>query len=139
MHKAVAQRYGLFAEFRIIPSYAMLTLLTAMFPLFKIFAPGAVMIAGEASPESYGKTAAAGPAYNVTIGAIMFTLVFLLPDSADFLVVGIFVNGWLALFNLFPIPPLDGEKVLHWSRAVFSILLAGAIALFAYGTIKVFT
>jgi Zn-dependent protease len=139
MHKAVAQRYGLLAEFRIIPSYAFLTLWAILLlPFFKIYAPGAVMIAGEASPETYGKTAAAGPAYNVTIGAVMFTLVFLFPDSAYFLVFGIFVNGWLALFNLFPIPPLDGEKVLHWSRAVFSILLAGAIALFAYGTIKLF-
>nr|MDO8099042.1 AN1-type zinc finger domain-containing protein [Candidatus Njordarchaeota archaeon] len=132
MHKLVAQRYGLFAEFRIIPSYAMVTLLTIILPVFRIFAPGAVMIVGEARPEAYGKTAAAGPAANVAFGAAMVGLLFIFPDFAVFLLLGVYVSGWLALFNLIPIAPLDGQKILHWNKAAFSILIVASIALFAF-------
>lgn len=132
MHKVVAQKYGLLAEFRIIPSYAMLTILTCVLPVFKIFAPGAVMIAGGAQPQAYGKTAAAGPATNIAIGATMVGLLFLFPDFADFLLLGVYLSGWLALFNMIPIAPLDGQKILHWNKTAFSILLVASIALFAF-------
>jgi Zn-dependent protease len=139
MHKALAQKYGLFAEFRIIPSYALLTLITTIFPVFRIFAPGAVFIAGQTSPERYGKTAAAGPATNVVIGAALLGLFLLFPSLSIYLVIGIFLCGWIALFNLFPVPPLDGEKIIHWSRTVFFVLFVCAFALFAYGTYMLYT
>jgi len=134
MHKAIAQRYSLLAEFRIIPSYAMLTALTIVLPVFKIFAPGAVMIAGEARPEAYGKTAAAGPAINVALGATMVGLLFLFPDFAYFFWLGAYLSGWLAFFNMIPIAPLDGQKILRWNKAAFSVLFVSSIALFAYAS-----
>jgi Zn-dependent protease len=129
-HKAVAQRYGLFAEFRIIPYYAFLTVVTLFLPFFKIFAPGAVMIGGDATPQSYGKTAAAGPSTNVIMGVAMLGLSFIFPDVASFLLVGSWLCGWLAFLNMLPIPPFDGEKVIHWSKAAFVVLLLWSIALF---------
>jgi Zn-dependent protease len=135
MHKVLAQKYGLFAEFRIIPSYALLTLIILFVPgsFIKIFAPGAVMIAGEATLQAYGKTSAAGPATNLVIGGAMLGLGFALPDLASFFWVGTYFCGWIALFNMLPIAPLDGEKVLHWSITGFAALLVGSVLLFIVG------
>ena len=57
----------------------------------------------------------AGPAANILIG-ILFAIIFRLSgEYATFsnLVLAIVqINIWLALFNLVPIPPLDGSKLL---------------------------
>lgn len=51
-HKAMAQRYGMWAEFRLDMFGAALTLLSAVSPL-KIIAPGAVVIAGDTTPDRW--------------------------------------------------------------------------------------
>lgn len=64
--------------------------------------------------------ASAGPASNFGI-AIVFALIlrivpsfFALPDNfLTFMHIIVFMNILLAVFNLFPIPPLDGSKVLY--------------------------
>jgi Zn-dependent protease len=64
--------------------------------------------------------AAAGPAANLLIAlasAILVNAVFVLPDqaktwAANTLVNSIILNISLAVFNLLPIPPLDGSRVL---------------------------
>jgi Zn-dependent protease len=62
-----------------------------------------------------GLTAAAGPASNILI-AILFALAYHISGSQSLLggisVPIIQINLLLALFNLIPIPPLDGSKVL---------------------------
>lgn len=62
-----------------------------------------------------GLTAAAGPLSNILI-AILFALVFHISGTGSLLaylsVPIIQINLFLALFNLIPIPPLDGSKVL---------------------------
>jgi Zn-dependent protease len=130
MHKAVAQKYGLFAEFRIVPSYALLTFMIILFSPFKIYAPGAVMIGGYASPRDYGKTAAAGPATNLVVGGVLFWVASIFPDYAPFFLLGAWFSGWLAFFNMIPVPPFDGEKVLRWNRVAFAVLMVGSLALF---------
>lgn len=128
-HKFVAQRHGLIAEFRIIPYYAFLTVVFLLLP-WKIYMPGAVMIGGNATPKEFGKTAAAGPATNIAIGVTMVAFAFILSDFSLIFFIGANLSGWLALFNLLPVPPLDGEKVLHWSKLVFATLFIGSILLF---------
>lgn len=67
------------------------------------------------------KVAAAGPGSNLFL-AVFFGLILrfgLVPESSpvfDILTLIVFLNIVLALFNLVPIPPLDGSKIL------FSIL-----------------
>ena len=64
------------------------------------------------------KVAAAGPAANILL-AIALALAFhlfrlkTLPAIGNFVLLGILFNLILAVFNLLPIPPLDGSKMVY--------------------------
>jgi len=70
--------------------------------------------------QKYGITlvSLAGPLSNFLVAIIFSLMVRFLPNSnfTQFLSIIIFANLLLAIFNLIPIPPLDGSKIL------FSIL-----------------
>src|SRR3989338_2115520 len=57
----------------------------------------------------------AGPAANIFIG-ILFAIIFRISGSyatfSNLIFAIVQINIWLALFNLVPIPPLDGSKLL---------------------------
>jgi len=59
--------------------------------------------------------ALAGPAANFLLAAAFAVFVRILPDSGfvSILAVIIYANIMLMIFNLVPIPPLDGSKVLY--------------------------
>ncbi len=64
------------------------------------------------------KVAVAGPAANILL-AVVLALAFhlfrlkALPAIGNFVLLGIFLNLILAVFNLLPIPPLDGSKMVY--------------------------
>ncbi len=64
------------------------------------------------------KVAVAGPAANILL-AIVLALAFhlfelkTLPAIGNFVLLGILFNLILAVFNLLPIPPLDGSKMVY--------------------------
>ena len=63
---------------------------------------------------------------------IGLAIVFLILDQirpALIFSLGSLVNAWLATFNLIPLGPLDGTKILAWSKGVWALLLVLAIAL----------
>ncbi len=66
---------------------------------------------------------AAGPAMNVALALLLAALLRLGIDAGlwtsassatEVLAVGIFVNVLLAVFNLVPIPPLDGSRIVQF-------------------------
>jgi len=57
-------------------------------------------------------TALSGPASNLIFAVILGLIVGLIP-TLSFLTILVRINVILALFNLLPIPPLDGSKVWH--------------------------
>jgi Zn-dependent protease len=135
-HKFMAQRLGLWSEFRIFPLGLLLSLILAVGTGFVFAAPGAVMFRGNARNEETGRIAMAGPLVNIVITTLFFGLV---PVTMGVTVGGVnldeifvfvgMINALLAVFNLLPLGPLDGRKVLAWNGIVWSALMVAAVVL----------
>ena len=136
-HKFTARRYGYWAEFRMWPLGLVLALVTSAFG-FIFAAPGATYISGvNITKQENGRISIAGPLTNVAVALVFFPL---LVSSGSFWrdlgSYGVFINIWLALFNMLPIMPLDGAKVFAWSKSRWVLLfvpLAIAFLYFAFG------
>jgi len=128
-HKAAAQRKGLWAEFRLTLTAAILTLLSIISPFFKIISPGAVMVAGFADRESVGKISIAGPTTNIVLSTIFLAVSMLLSQYALIFILSAAFNAWIALFNLIPFGMLDGFKVFLWNRKVWALAFTASLVL----------
>ena len=114
---------------------------------------GVAYVAPPQRPGAQLWSIAAGPLVNVVLAPILFGALWLLgergfgdthPDFMDWLLTVNFINGWLLVFNLLPVYPLDGGQILrsvlwYFLGPVTSLLvatvigLAGGAALVAYG------
>ncbi len=125
-HKFVAQKFGMWAEFR--ASYPMLgfALLFSAFLGVVVAAPGAVMIFGHATRRQSGVIASAGPVTNYVLSLVFMILLLVMPTGLphDVAFFGLVINGWLGLFNLIPFGPFDGRKILTWNKGVYACLVA---------------
>ena len=125
-HKVVAQRYGCWAEFRAWPMGLMLAVLSG-FMGFLFAAPGAVYIQGYLSKEENGKVSAAGPLMNIGVTSVLLPIVLFVPAimfEIRFLLGMIcYLNIFIGGFNMIPIPPLDGSKIIKWNPAIWIGLL----------------
>jgi|YNPNPStandDraft_1061719.scaffolds.fasta_scaffold49799_2 Zn-dependent protease len=133
-HKFMAQRYGLWSEFRMFPLGLMLSLLLAIFTGVVFAAPGAVIFrGGETRLFETGRIAAAGSTANIIIAAVSLLLYFHLffDDITIGTLIGFIclVNGLLATFNLIPLGSLDGKKIIVWNGIVWGILFSSAIVI----------
>jgi Zn-dependent protease len=129
-HKALAIRYGAWAEFRAWWMGLLMALMMALLVGVVFAAPGAVYIAGNITEEQNGKISAMGPLVNLTFAVIFFPLVFLTTGVFTTICFYIYyINAFLGVFNLIPLGPLDGAKVLRWNVAIFIALFGAAIAL----------
>lgn len=136
-HKFMAQKYGMWSEFRMFPMGLVLTLVTSIFG-FLFAAPGAVYIKGYADPQRNGKISMAGPTVNVILAAFGIAAALIIGsgpfyiNDVRFLAVLVCVmfaslNSFLAVFNLIPIGPLDGGKILAWNKVVWVTMFAIAV------------
>ncbi len=126
-HKFVAQRYGFWAEFRYWETGLILGFMMAFTPLL-FLAPGAVYISAYGiSMRQNAYISLAGAATNVTLALIfsIFSPIFS-PDLSSF---AVRINLLLAIFNLLPIPPLDGSKVFAWNPKKWAIIFLSLIIL----------
>jgi len=88
---------------------------------------------GLMSKDVEGKTAFAGPATNLVIAIISLLLFYTLPITniyIAYLLIELFeFNSYVAFFNLIPIPPLDGQKVMKWNVGIWGVALIFALIL----------
>ena len=134
-HKFVAQRYNAWSEFRAYPYGLVIALLFSLVG-FLFAAPGAVYIRGNIDKDSYGKISLAGPAVNFVIAAIaIFVTYFLLTPGTLYYVLFqmlAYFNAFLGLFNMIPVPPLDGSKIVAWNIPIYLAVVVVGVLEFAF-------
>jgi Zn-dependent protease len=130
-HKFAAQRYGAWAEFRIFP-LGLLMAIVFSFLGFVFAAPGAVYINGRLTKKQNGLVSLVGPGFNLGLGAVMMFVGVALPLTDLSLAIYLIgrINIFLALFNLLPIPPLDGYKVFSWNIGIYVAMMGASVVLF---------
>ena len=121
-HKFVAQRYNAWSEFRIFPAGLIMALMFSFFG-FLFAAPGAVYIRGNIDKETNGKISIAGPGVNLVIAAIAIAVTFSMSSGTVIFVIFqmlAWLNAFMGLFNLIPVLPFDGSKILAWNIPVYA-------------------
>ena len=136
-HRVVARLYGAHAVYRAWTTGLFLAVVMAFMTAgrFIFAAPGAVYIYGKnLSKKESGIVALAGPFVNLILaafflflGAGTFVLGYGISSLAEY---GFIINVWLGMFNMLPVPPLDGSKVARWSPTAWAAMLVLFIMLF---------
>lgn len=124
-HKWVAMRYGHLAIYRMWTLGLVLALLVGLATNGRIIfaAPGAVVIlAPYFSRREGGMISLSGPLTNILLAALFLGVSFIDGVVGIIGMQGVFINLWLAFFNMLPLPPLDGSKVFFWNPIIWATL-----------------
>lgn len=121
-HKFTAIKFGGCAEFKLWVQGLLLALVFSLFG-FVFVAPGAVYIyTPKINKTQNGLIALAGPAANLALSFLFLAFALIFPLSIGKIDVWQFaskINIWLGMFNLIPIFPLDGSKIMDWNLLVW--------------------
>ncbi|MCL5412463.1 MAG: site-2 protease family protein [Candidatus Marsarchaeota archaeon] len=146
MHKFVAQHFGAIAGFRTSYNGLIITLLTGALGFLLGIVGATYIYASNFTRRQNGIVSLAGPLTNfvvfggsLAIGVAMFgTAFFTNPPVQSYAYFAIsftlFISILLAFFNMLPIPPLDGSKVLAWNAPLYVFMMALIFVLMVYFT-----
>lgn len=136
-HRTVARGFGATAHYRMWPIGALLAVLSAVVFGTLFAAPGAVEVSPSTArwkgdhlqmgKREIGMISLSGPLFNLLAGGV-FLLLFNL-TKVQLFGYGWGINSSLAAFNLVPVPPLDGSKVLVWDVKVW--ILAAVVSFYS--------
>ena len=120
-HKWMAQQYGCWAEYR--GNKNGFICINDVRLWFLLAAPGAVMVSGNITNRQHGIIAAVGPLTNIAIAIVAFPF-YIFTANIDIWIVGelarfLIINLILAGFNMIPVQPLDGSKIIVWNKAAY--------------------
>lgn len=146
-HKYVAIHYGAHAEFRAWREGLLLAIGLAIFTSgqFVFAAPGAVYVFGRSiTVKQNGIISLAGPVTNLLVALFFGVLLAVLKPAGiiqQVILSSMYVNFFLAAFNMLPIFPLDGSKVFVWSKTAWlaTIGIAAAGVIFFRFVVEIFT
>ncbi len=157
-HKYSAVRLGCYARYILSPVGLLITLVSAIPYLpIRFLMPGYVVVSSPyydpvINKRVNGIVSYAGPLVNIVLGvASILAYHFLIPWLIHvyglsywiivlvwFLVVNTQINGWVAIFNLLPIPPLDGSKIIAWKPLIWIIMIVAAGIILYIGAFHMF-
>ncbi len=141
-HKFAALRLGHYARFRSWIGGLFFMFILALFTGFIFAAPGAVYIMMRRHDrKENGIISVAGPTVNILLSLLGFLGLILIgvfggveesvshpgtgifPSIGEVLVLTVYINAFLAAFNMVPMYPLDGIKIMAWRRDVWVLMI----------------
>ena len=112
-------------------------LIFAFFTQRLIFAaPGAVHIFGRYLSHREDGIIALGGTYSNVLLALLFLSIGTFSNSSILSLIassGFKVNMFLAIFNLIPSAPLDGQKVFFWNPVMWATAIGIAVLILLFG------
>lgn len=123
-HKVVAQSMGFESKYKLWEIGIVLVVAFAIISRGRLIfaAPGFVVTEGHATDREQGIISLSAPSTNILLAVLLL-------GTGKFGASMAYVNTMLAIFNLLPIGPLDGAKVMKWSPGVWTAAFGLALAL----------
>lgn len=146
MHKFFANKYHCHAKYEMWKTGLLIALALAVISngSFVFAAPGAVVIYTtfysrhglehtRLTSRQNAIISAGGPLTNIAIAAVFVLLSYIgISDSFGLFTQIIKVNSFLAMFNLLPIPPLDGSKIIWYNIFWWAALMLISVGIYFF-------